>query len=223
MPYPQHAKTYRRRAPATRYRKRIHATTTKFMPRQLARKRYNNTSTRVMWFKTNGVETTGAATNFGIGYLNDTVRTATDWDNAYSIYTQYKILAMKVRWFPANVGIESDTVIFGTAAGGLLRGDNLVLNDPDNNLALPANMPISDGIKQGSARMINSRRPYSRTLYRPKGYPEWGDRAANDPWAGKIIKITNNASVSPAAPADPINLWYYTITYKVVFRGRTYV
>ena len=130
---------------------------------------------------------------------------------------------MKIRWFPANVGIEPDAAFFGTS-NGLIRGDNLVVSDPDNNLSIPANMNITAGIKEGSARMINSRRNYTRTMYRPKGYPEWGDRTNPDAWAGKIVKITNNASVSIVGPpAQNFTFWYYTITYKVVFRGRTYV
>lgn len=223
MPY---TKRYNRRRPAYRRRRRVPglATRPRMMPRTLAMKRMNQVGTKVFWFKRNGIITPNLA---GTRYsywrtqeINDPQTTPIGWPAVKTLYDQYKVLAIKVRLFPANVGIESDSAIF--ASNALLRGDTVVWTDQRYQPNAPAT--ISEVINNASTKMINSRRPYARTLFRARGNPEWGDTqsALPDSWDGSIEMLFNNASPAPATGTAP-TLWYWTVQYKVLVRGRRQV
>lgn len=200
------------------------ATVPRFMGKTLARNRYNQVSSRVFYFKTNGTisnTTTGIyqatfrvqdlVTNTPAGFL-DTCR----------LYDEFKVLAMAVRWFPANVGIESDNILFGNL--GLLRGDAIIWLDQRSPAIPPPIASISDKINFASCRMINPRRPQKRTIYRATGHPRWGG-ASNpgqlpDTWNGTVNLFGQNTTLL-VPPATAVPLWYYTISYKVIFRGRS--
>lgn len=213
-------KMRRRRFGRRRRRNNGLATIPRMMPRALAYKRHNQVSTKTFWFKINGTQQVQASGN-ALGIFR--TRGLTDGPapqgkpELFTLYDQYKILAMRLRWFPANVGTEPGTNTIGPAV--FLRGDQVVWSDQriDSSIQIP--IFIADVISNASARMINPRRPYTRVIYRPKGYPEWGscvnDTTNPDPWNAAIYQMINSATPIANRP-----LWYYVLTYKVVFRGR---
>jgi len=218
MPY---KRAYRRRAPARRPRRNNQlATRPKFIPRGLAYKRYNNLSTKVFYFKESGEITTGTTGTFFVNWNVQNIVTAAPAQVAdvFKLYDEFKVLAMSVKLFPANVGIESDTAILGS--NGLLRGDQIVWSDQKGNVTVTAPANIQAIINQGSARLINPRNPYARTLYRAKGNTEWGKcenpAVVPDSWDGSVSiygQETTNVALR--------KLWYWSRTYKIIVRGRT--
>lgn len=213
MPY---KKTYTRRR---RRRNNQLATKSKFVPRGLASKRYQNLSTKVFYFKTAGVITTGTTgTYFNTFNVQNIVATPpAQLTHIFALYDEYKMLAMRIKWFPANVGIESDTAILGS--NGLLRGDVVIWLDQKGDIATTAPANINAIINQGSCRMINPRNPQGRVIYRPKGHPDWGKcenpAVVPDQWDGSVNIFGQETTLVALR-----KLWYYTITYKVLVRGR---
>lgn len=202
------------------------ATKPKMMGRQVARKRFNQVHSRVFWFKRNGIIQTdlnGNAYQFWTGReLNAAPTAPVGWDALRSLYDQYKVLALKVRFFPANVGVEPDSVLIG-GSNALLRGDVAVWNDQRFDLGGQTPSTIGEVINIASCRMINARRPYTRRIFRARGFPQWANTqgpATVDSWNGSIEMIINNATPQPAGGTAPV-LWYYTVQYKVLVRGRT--
>lgn len=195
------------------------ATVPRMMGRSTATKRYHGVDQRVFWFKRNGtVATTPSPRQFNQYFASGLVTSPPQSFQALrNVYDQYKILGMKMKFYPANVGIEVDPTT------NLKRGNHCLWIDQryDPNLAVPAT--ISDVICTASARLINPRRPYSISIWRPKGKPSWGsckDINTNpDLWTGGILYFIEDASVTvPNGPAQKMYFW--TIQYKVVFRGR---
>lgn len=147
-----------------------------------------------------------------------------DFREASTFYSEYKMLAVKLTLFAINVGTEAmkgSTAI--PQATGWLRGNTALyaISDRERNQTLPTD--IQDVITKGSCQIIPSRAErWRRTLYRPKNYVEWGccDNhvpAANrtpDPWFGQLVLLGNDAT-----PGKP--LWYWQLSTKVIFRGRT--
>lgn len=222
MPYSRR-KFARRRAPFRRRRVPGLATRPRMMPRTYARMRKNQVATKVFWFKLNGQSSTPPVLDYNYfafrtrGFTTEPgggVSTVPQRDAIFSLYDQFKVLAISVKWFPVNVGTEPGQVL---AQGILNRGDQVIWSDQrfDDTAVLP--IQISEVLNHGSARMIQPRRFQSRTMYRPKGHPEWGScenpQTIQDPWNGAIQMLVNNAT-----PNRPI--WYYTLTYKVLVRGR---
>ena len=219
MPY---KRTYRRR-PAIRRRKRVAGLAT--LPRMMTStnriKRHNQVSTKVFWYKRAATEqssgTAPTLTNTFSTYEphGDILTSAfPQHDLVKQLYDEFKVLAYKVRWFPANVGIEPDATLFG-AGQGLIRGDQIVWSDQNSTPTIPTS--IATHINQASCKMINPRRPYSRTLYRPKGHPVWSTivtpPTGQDIWTPSINHFST--SQSPAQTH-----WYVTVQIKVLYRGR---
>ena len=226
-----------------RRKPRIYGTKATFMPKQLMLKRYGQVSTKTFYFKTagtinslpNGVTTFGWNTQSPPINPGDPNRMPNVSD-AYTFaecYNEYKVLAIKVRLFAANVGTETGTLPGNPAQGaipiaaGYNRGNTVMYLDQEirPNEQVPTN--IVDVMTLGSAKMIPSRiHKYTKVLYRKKGLPEWGccdrnvpvsDRAP-DPWHAGIFLLGNNARLGTGiAP-----LWFYTVTYKIIFRGRSF-
>ena len=201
------------------------ATRPVMMTKSVAFKRNNGILNRTFWFKKNGIITTDLNGNsYNVFNTRGLVNPATapiGFDSLRVLYDQYKVLAICLRLYPANVGIEPDTVLL--AQGGLLRGDTAVWSDQRFDTTAQSPTLISQVINVASCRMINSRRPYKRTLFRAKGYTTWGNTqgpATNDSWNGSIEVIINNATAQQAGGTAPV-LWYYTLQYKILVRGRT--
>lgn len=194
----------------------------KFMPRGLAIKRFNADDTKVFYFKTNGTAFTNTSGRYYKSHnARDLTQNPTTWPQftlLKSIYDQFKCLAIKIRYFPCNVGIEpySDLTVNAT-----YRGNTIVWNDQRADSVL-APSSVSAVINNASAHIMNSRRPFTRNIYRAGGFGTWGNiqtTATTDSWNGSV-----NVFIEDATPAELIagapNLYYWTASYKVVFRGR---
>ena len=237
MPYTRRRR-HRRRAP----RRRVYATKAAFMPKQLALKRYGNISTKTFYFRSAG----------SINSDNITGITQQSWNNmgqpiapggfpqfpdiadstdVANLYTEYKVLAIRVRVFAANVGSEVGSLPSGApplpVVAGFNRGDTVMFLDQDIKPGEQFPTAILDVMTYGSTRMIPSRiSKYTRVIYRPKGHPEWGCCDRNvplpnrtpDSWYGGIKLLGNNARPIPGVSP----LWFFTVTYKILFRGRNY-
>lgn len=211
-------KTFR---PRRRFRRRGRGR--KFMSRGLARKRHNASDTKMFYFKTNATATTNLSGQY---FKSHGARALTqdpgDWPQftlLKSIYDQFKCIAIKVRYFPANVGIEpyASTI---PIVNPTYRGNTIVWNDQRADSLLP---PVTIGaiINNASARIMNSRRSFSRSIYRSGGFDTWGNIqsvATQDSWNGSINIFIDDAT--PATVLEAPNLWYWTAQYKVIFRGR---
>ena len=223
---------YRRRYRARRRPRRRNnplATVPRMMPKSYAFKRHNQVATKVFWLKLNGqidVPTNPQGGGVSIfrtrGIVNGPV-IPSGRNAIFSLYDQFKVLAIRIRWFPANVGIEPGVTTAGvpTLTSQTARGDQVIWSDQriDPNQQVPT--LISEVINNASARMINPRRSQTRVLYRPKGVPAWGScidpTTQPDQWNGGIYHIINNATPS-SVTGRPV--WYYTLTYKLLVRGR---
>ncbi len=216
MPFRRRRKTQaRRRRPAG------FATRPKFIPRGLAFKRFNQLSTKCFYFKTAGSIDTGPTSQifFNWNVQNITGTPPPQMAALFQMYDEYKVLSMRVRLFPANVGIESDSAIVGSNA--LSRGDQIIWSDQKGDAVVVAPISIAERINYGSCRMINPRRPITRVIFRPTGHPDWGkcqDPAAQpDSWTGNINLYGVAVTVTTGVGRP---LWYLTRTYKILVRGR---
>lgn len=236
MPYNRGRKKGFRRA--GRKRTRVYGTKPSFMPKTLAIKRYNNISTKTFYFKEAGTIASDQLGNVirqwntlakpAPAFPNNPLRLPqiSDINEVAELYNEYKILAVKVRIFSADVGTESNPPPANSPPfAGFLRGSSVMYLDQKQT----RNEQIPDQITQvmtyGSARMIPSRcSKFTKVMYRPKGYPKWGTCDRNvpvserepDPWFASVNLLGNFATPNQ----NP--LWFYTVSYKIIFRGRTY-
>lgn len=222
MPYRRPA--YRRRRPAYRRRRNLLATRPRFIPRTLGYKRQQGIDTKVFYFKTSGTAVPDAgglmSEKFNARKLTQTPGAFPQFTALKAIYDQFKCLAIKVRFFPANVGIEPHDTLLGSDLT-LIRGNTITwIDQRADDLFAP--LAISEVINDSSMRMHNSRRSFSCIIYRGKGFTEWAsiqNTAEEDSWNGSVNILTTDASPAPASGTAPI-LYFWTASYKVVFRGR---
>lgn len=217
-------------------RRRTRRTRKRFMPASLAVKRYNQVSTKVFYFKGSGTINSDPVGNvlqqWNTQYppinTGDPQRMPNVADS-YTIaecYNSYKILAVKVRLFASNLGTEpgqSDAP--NPPIPGFNRGSTVIYLDQDIRPNTQVPIQITEVINYGSARMIPSRADrWTVTMYRKRGVPEWGtcDRNVSfqdrvpDPWNASVNFLGNFASTTQRP------LWFYVVTYKIIFRGRSY-
>lgn len=211
----------------------------KFMPRGLAYKKHNATDTKTFYFKSSGISTSsltsgGYYSSFKSQELYSDPANHPQFTNFRQCYDEYKVLGMRIRFFPCAVGLEPRYTTTGMPSI-LNRGNLIVWNDQqyDNNVQVPTS--IKDVINDSSARMLNARRSFTRTIARPKGFPGWGKNNSvpppppppgipptypeADPWNGCINILVDGST--PSTLGNPaVQLYYWTITYKVIFRGR---
>jgi len=240
MPYVRrrkfnYAKRYRKRNYGTRRIPGL-AARPRMMPRALARKRYNQVSTKTFWFKANGtINVDNNAFKF-IEYRTTALLPQLNpqgWAEATAMFDQYKVMGMTYRLFPANVGTEStgrDPTLGGTTPSNLIplpinRGNHCLWLDQRFDGSVQQPTSIGDVINTASARLINPRRPYRISIWRPTGKPKWGSTRSlttnPDDWTGVINHIVEGATpLPPATPQPQIPIYYYTLQWKVVFRGR---
>lgn len=229
-------KSYRRKtnrhARHARRRRNIYGTRATFVPRGLAIKRANQIQQRVMYFKAAGTIASFPTPATGLAQFgwrtNDqsgavpTPLIPDDFTTAAELYQEYKILAIRVRIFAANVGAELITT--GPPVTELNRGNTVIYKDNDIKPSEPLPDNIVDVINYGSAKLIPSRvSRWTTNLFRPKGFPKWGccdpnvpaaERTA-DAWNGGIFLLTTQCTPGQT-------LWFHQVTYKVAFRGRNY-
>mgnify|MGYP000101533070 CR=1 FL=1 len=207
------------------------ATRPRMMSYALARKRYNQVSTKTFWFKTNGtINVDNQAFKFIEWRVNALLPTVNPqgWAEATAMFDQYKVLGMTYRLFPANVGTEPtgvDQTGPFQSPQPVNRGNHCLWIDQRFDGAVQQPTSISNVINTASARLINPRRPYKISIWRPTGKPKWGSTRAiatvPDDWTGVINHIIEGATtLPPGNPQPTIPIWYYTLQWKVVFRGR---
>ena len=229
MPFRRRRFNYRRRRPA--YRRRKLQTGLAVVPRLMSRsyrfKRMNQVDTRTAWFKYNGTID-----------LNDQpfqyyeFRTASlyasnpnGWQEFLRLYDQFKILGFTYKLFPANVGTEPFSNQGSAVPGApfyLNRGNHCIWSDQRLDGTVQSPTTIAEVINTASARLINARRPYTRSIWRPKGKPLWGSTRnliqQPDTWTGVINHLIEGGTQQAQGVLKPI--YYYTVTFKVCFRGR---
>lgn len=228
----------------TKRKPRLYGTKAKFMPRGLAQKKYGQVGTKCFYFKKTGTINSGTdgVSFFTFRTYDGQIASTTNPQRFPSVadsdfmavgWTEYKVLALKVRLFAANVGSEGgqlSTAGLSQFAPGFNRGNAVMYIDQEvqKNEVLPTQ--IVNVMNRGSCRMIPARSSqYTKVMYRKKGVPEWGccDRNVEpedrnpDPWVASIEYLGNNATTTDAAGVRP--LWFYTVTYKILFRGRNFV
>ena len=200
-----------------------------FMSRGLALKRADQVSTKVFYFKGAGKIAGNPLNQIIEDWATVFFQTAPtaqvvpnipgDFDSVSDAYQEYKVLAVRVTLYAANVGSRS-------AAAGIDGGMVVIYKDQEyiNPATQPPPTQITDVINNGSCKVIPSRvSKWTSTIYRASGNPEWGNCDRNTPpnariadsWRGVIHLLGQGVSNAVT--------WYYTTNYKVVFRGRTYV
>lgn len=148
-----------------------------------------------------------------------------------TIWEEYKILKMMVKFYPARVGSESLTHDANPGPGIdiqplFYRGDAVTWVDPQGDSS--AVNAVIEVMGKPSAKIVNARRFHKRWLDRPKsGYPTWGKLtqgggiALPDPWDGMIRMFGDNFSPPGPAGQPYTTIHYWTNTfYKVLFRSR---
>lgn len=234
MPYKRRGRSRRRSS-----RRRGLATRPKMIPRGLARKRYQQISTKVFYFKTVGY--LNSDTN---GIMNSCFPTLEyvpaagglpsyykpnvpfDYDRVAACYNEYKCLGISVKFIPAGVGTEatSGAPVTTLPVIPLFRGNTVSYIDQDVDIDTPAPDSILDVVTLGSAKSHNNRRQFTRSMFRAKGNPIWGNCDHNiaihdrtpDSWFGSICFLANDCT-----PARR-KIWYWVATWKIIFRGRNY-
>lgn len=222
MPF---TRKFTRRPFRRRFRRRGYtglATRPRMMSKARAFRRMNQVDGRVFWFKTNGTidlnNNNHQYYEFRTGALD--ILNPQGWPQLKQLYDQYKILGYKYRLFPANVGTESTANAPTSLA--LDRGNHAVWKDQrfDPNVQQPTQ--IDQVINTASCRLINPRRPYATSIWRPRGKPTWGSTrdiaTSPDPWRASINHLIEGGSIQP--PTQLKVIYFYTIQWKVVFRGR---
>ena len=215
MPYTKRRKTRARRKTGL-------ATRARMVPRGLAMKRHFQVSTDVKYFKvcqTLVIDDTG--TSFFSWRTQDIVdNPPSGFNYMKELYDQYKCLGIQVKLFPANVGTEGAP----NPQGSFRRGDCVIWSDQREEATALAPTSIEEILSDGSAKIINARRPYKRSIFRSRGYPSWGSTqnlsTEPDPWGGAIYLYQDKCAPIPIPPQRGTQLWYCTLLYKILFRGR---
>ena len=248
MPYRKtYASRSRRRAP---YRKRRNtyglATIPKMMTYNRFKRRWNQVDSRVFWMKLNGTinlndqayqyyafpvqRLTGEVPPAGGPPPPAITNPPNGWLQLCEMYDQYKVLGVKYSLFPCNVGIEA-TGGSGTTNQSIYlnRGNHCIWIDQRADSSVQPPTSISEIISTSSARLINARQPYKTSIWRPKGRPTWGsckdynqigDAKRLDPWNGIINHFIEGGTRPNQVLTGTLPIFYYTLEYKVIFRGR---
>lgn len=236
-------RTYNKRP----YKKRnLYGTVARFMPSRLKAERYAQLSTRTFYFKNSGTINSDNTGHSVASWQTQALGTVVpppnppnpnkmpliaDSNFVAELYSEYRVEAIKVTIYAANVGTEVGQIRnlgSGLPFEGFDRGNTVMYLDQEirPNETLPDT--ILDTINLGSAKMIPSRvSKYTMTLFRKKGINLWGccdrnveviDRAP-DPWYASINLIGQFARQGLGIRP----LWFWTATYKITFRGRNFV
>lgn len=217
MPYKKRNYVARRRRPA----RRGLATVPRMMTKSLAFKRLNQISTKVFYFKSNSQINLSATGDFFTPFDRTLLYTIPRFNTMLQLYDQYKVLGFTVKFFPSNVGIEAHDTILGAQDYTLNRGNHVVYSDQRVEAGQQVPTAINQIINNASCKMINPRRPYSRSIWRPRGKPRWGSTTdiatSPDDWRSAIYHFYQDATIPPVGTTVPLYFW--TIQFKVVFRG----
>lgn len=167
--------------------------------------------------------------NYGVNSRN--VADAGEFQTYATLYSEYKVLKISVKYIPANVGGES--TVIGPSPGGnfrasFVRGDAVTWVDTDTPQPplppFPVPASIEAVINKSSARIIQPRRTHYRWVNRSRGYPTWGktDNAGNitaaDLWQPSLRMY--GTGFTPSNVPGIQNYFYVMVTFKVLFRSR---
>jgi len=200
----------------------------RFMPKSLAYKRANNVDTKVFYFKSNGkfiqpLNATHQWTAFkSEEILTNMMLNWVQFSAVQRIYDEYKVLAMRVKFFPSSYMLDNST--------NFNRGNTITWVDQQYDDGTQDPTEVSHVINDSSAKM---RKPYSSFtsyLRRARGFPAWGKLNPQqqppqiddqlDPWNGCINILVDEVTPS-TSPSASRTLYYWVWTMKVLFRGRT--
>lgn len=216
---------YRRKSRKSRRgRRKITAAVPQMMSRYRAKKRFQQVDARPFWFKYNG-EILAQGSLHHVFRADPILYNIVSFQRLAKVYDEYQVQGFKLRLFPANVGTESHDPPGSDRA--FFRGNHIIWSDQDQ-LAGPGPVitQIREVINIASAKMINPRRPYSRSVWRPYGHPEWASTEDNgsgivietDQWQSSINHFYQDASALTGP--NELALFFITIQFKVLFRGR---
>lgn len=190
------------------------------------RKRVTQGLTRnVVWFKRVQAITSDTAGNLGFSVTSDNVGSIDDFITYGTLYSQYKVLKVISKFFPSNVGGESQQLLTPGAGLGfplLQRGDALTYTGKHSLTSTS----IPDLIVRPSARLIQPRRYHKRWTDRPKGYPIWGELdttgiiTQNDAWDDESGIHLIGENFTPTQAPGQQNYFYVLSMWKVLFRSR---
>lgn len=182
-----------------------------------------NLTRNFQWFKRVQTVASDTAGNIGISELATNVDSVPDFTTYGTLYSQFKVMKMIVKLFPANVGGESMQV---TAAGGLpqfQRGNAVTYCGK----VVQPGISIPDLIGKPSARLFNTRRYHKRWVNRPKsGYDTWGELSTTggvsvaDEWDDESGIHMQGENFTPVQAPGQQNYFYVMTLWKVVFRAR---
>lgn len=215
------------RRPRRRNRRKVPglATAPRMMGKTTFQKRKQGVDTKTFWFKTNSVIRTTPSAGQYLGLHTFDISLAGGPPSFFALaalYDQYKVLGMKVRYFPANIGIDGDPLP-GPPQFPLRRGTIACWIDQRYDPGAPLPTNISEVIGNNNTRMLQPNRKFSCSIWRPAGKSQWGSTkqmaTAGDLWSGEIGLLINDASPTPPNGV-PLTMFYYTVQYKVIFRGR---
>lgn len=218
----------------TKARKKWKAPT--FMSKKEAWKRKNEVSTKMFYFKSSGKIGSNVDGIINNQFATQRAQANPQANNLPTIgadfqiisrgYISYRVMQVKLEIFPWAVGSEADKE--GISTNPMIRGNacTYISGDMQNQANPPFYNDIALVINKGSAMLIRPRAKHSRIMSRPKtGFDTWGscdhnvpiqDRI-NDSWWASIVLLVNDASPSITT------LWFWKVTMKVQFRGRSYV
>lgn len=219
------------RKPRRRFRRRNVAglaTRPRMMPRSLAIKRKYGVDTKVFWFKENGRINT-VSTSYQYNHWRTTDIAVQGAPASFfalcKLFDQYKLLGMKVRVYPVNPQIDVNPS-GGAPQQPLKRGNVAIWQDQRFDPGVVYPVEISEIIGNNNTKIVNPRRQFSASLWRPKGKSIWGSTknlaqpptGSGDPWVAEINMLINDCTIMPAQYA--LQMYFYTVQYKVIFRGR---
>lgn len=186
-------------------------------------RRAQNISKMTMWFKRVQAMTSDTNGNIGFSVLGGNVDTVDDFVTFGTLYSQFQVRKIVCKFYPANVGGESQQ----TVAGGFAQFQRGDCASYTGKRAITGLNNIVGTINRGSARLMQPRRLHKRWMTRPKtGYDEWGELNNTggvdtvDPWDLESgIHLVGENFTPTQAPGS--QNFFYVITYwKVVFRSR---
>lgn len=194
-------------------------------PRMTYRRRVNQNLVRqVQWFKRVQAITSDTAGNIGFATDSTNVGNVDDFVTFGTLYSQFKVLKVVCKFFPANVGGESQQIITAGPGQGfplLQRGDCLSYTGKQSALT-----SIPDLINRSSARLLQPRKYHKRWVDRPKGYPQWGELSntggvtTDDPWDDESGIHMIGENFTPTQAPGQQNYFYVMTLWKVMFRSR---
>lgn len=194
-------------------------------PRMTYGKRIQQNLTRqVVWFKR--VQTISSDTAGKLGFLvqSDNVDTVDDFVTYATLYSQFKVLKIVVKFFPANVGGEGQQILSGGGIGlpQFQRGDCCTYTGTE----FPGISSITDVINRSSSRLVAPRRYHKRWVDRPKGYYEWGELDSlggvtePDKWKEESGIHMYGENFTPVQAPGQQNFFYVMTLWKVIFRSK---